>query len=750
MKTPYLSQAGHAEPGTDEQRAGVPDWRELAAIVIERFWFGLATAVVVFLFILFRLSQAVPCYRSSAVLMVEPIQPSLLHYQEVVGSNVRNIEYFNTIIKTLHSRQMMEDALLHSGLAERRDFFPEIPSLPGKAAAALALLSINGIEKTRLIEVAVEHPDPQIASDLANAMARSYIQQELNSRMTASMQAVEWLRDRSAEYRQKLEQGLLALQTYREDAQSVSLEEDQDIVIAKLKSLNASLTTAQTERIDAQSRWEAIESRIEMLVSGDTPGNLQKLQMIAPELDNPVLSDTLFRLRAQQQVVVRLRERYKSEHPDLKEALQQERLLLREFQQMFNAAVHAIRSHYDMLLAREQNLKNALQAQEQAAFRLARQLVEYNDLKRNIDADREIYESVVARMKEASLSGSVPSEVIRVAEDARPAGIPFRPNRPRVLLRGGIFAVAAGLGVIFLLHYTDHRFRRHEEIERALGIPVIAALPVIRGCSIRERGMIAHEQPAGEVAEAFRTLRAIMEINPAVENAKVLLVTSASPSEGKSLVALNLALSCAQDNRRTLLIGADLRRPVFSKYFPGHLRNQGVSDVLSGERDWKTSLQPDSIPNLDVLASGSAMDRPAELLGHSRFREMLAGMRDTYDRIVIDAPPVLGISDTLVLLKQADGVLFVVRHGVTNSTSAVQAMKRIKASGTGCVGVVMNGVDLRSMANAYFYRHCGGYAYQQYIEGTGDVSDGDPADANSTRRSWFSGRRSKDNHDDAT
>ncbi len=734
MKTSYLARSSSEEAGRV-----LPDWRELVTIVIERFWFGLAAAVVVFLFMLSCLSQSVPYYRSTALLMIEPIQPRLLNYKDVVVSNIRDIEYFNSIIKTLHSQQMMEDVISHSGLAERRDFFPDIPGISGKAAAALALLTINGIEKTRLVQVSVEHPVSQIASDLANAMAESYVQQELDNRMTASMQAVEWLRERSVEYREKLEQGLLALQKYRENAQSVSLEEDQDIVIAKLKSLNAALTSAQTERIDAQSEWESIKARVETLVPADTPANLAELQMIATELDNPVLSETLFRLRVQQQQAVRLRERCKSEHPDLKAALQQEWQMQQEFHQVFNAVVYAIRNRYETLLAREGNLKKALQEQEQVSFLLARQLVEYNDLRRNIDADREIYESVIARMKEASLSGSLPSEVIRMAEDARPAVHPFRPNRPRFLLRGGALAVAAGFGVIFLLYYTDPRLRRCEEVER-LGMPLLAALPVIRGRSIRDRGMIAQEQPDGEVAEAFRTLRAIMEINPAVKNAKVLLVTSAHPSEGKSLVSLNLALSCAQDNRRTMLIGADLRRPALGKFFPCNFLHQGLSDVLSGAIDWKAALQPASIPHLDVIASGSMRDRPAELLGSNRFQEMLAGMRGEYDRIVIDAPPVLGISDTLVLLKQADGVLFVVRYGVTKSIGAVQAMKRINESGTHCVGVVMNGVDLRCMAN-YNYRQYGGYDHQQYIKGAGDEES---SEIKPHRRSWFPARRTID------
>lgn len=746
MKTNYLAQTTSEPPVS-----GLPDWRELAAIIIERFWFGLAAGTAVFLFIAFRLMQTVPYYRSTAVMMVEPIQPRLLNYQDVFVSNIRNVEYFNTIINTLHSQQMMEKALTHSGLATRPDFLPGITNLSGKAAAALSLLSITAVEKTRLIQITAEHPEPKIASDLANAMAQSYIQQELDNRMKASMQAVEWLRERSEEYREKLEQGMLALQKYREEAQSVSLEEDQNIVIAKLKSLNAALTDAQTERIDAQSRWEAIQGKVKKLTPLDTPDNLKRLQMIAPELDNPALSDTLSRLRAQQQEVVRLRERYKSEHPDLKAAVQQELQLLLEFQQVFSAANYAIRSQYETLAAREENLKKALQEQEQQAFLLARELVRYNDLKRNVEADQNIYESVISRMKEASISETLPTEVIRVAEEARPAGRPYRPNRPRTLMRGGILACVAGFGVIFLLYYTDHRFRRYEEIERAMGVSVLAALPVIRGRSIRERGMISHEQPDGEVAEAFRTLRAIMEINPAVENAKVLLVTSAHPAEGKSLVSLNLALSYAQDNRRTLLIGADLRRPVLSKFFPGNRRNQGLSNVLSGEMGWRESLQPACIPNLDVLSSGSKEDRPAELLGSSRFRGMVAEMRGEYDRIVIDAPPVLGISDTLVLLKQADGVLFVVRYGVTHSMGAVQSMKRIQASGTTCVGVVMNGVNLRSLANSYYYRHYGGYAYQQYTQRVDDEASVEMSiDTKPPRSPRISSARPKDNHADAT
>ncbi len=699
MKTPYLSS-------TDKEGAGggVPDWREWASIVIERFWVGLMAAAVVLLFTAFYLIQSVPYYRSTAVLLVEVSQPRILNYQDVVVSNIRNVEYFNTVIKNMHSRKLMLKAITQSGLVEHRDFYPEIQDLDGKAVATLSLVTISAIDKTRMINISTEHPNPEIASELANAIARSYIQQELDNRMQASMQAVEWLREQSVEYREKLEKGMLALQEYREKAESVSLEEDQNIVIAKLKSLNATLTSAQTGRIDAQTQWESINKQIADKVP---------LENVASQLDDPTLSEALQRLRQQQQQVVRLQERYRVDHPDLQEALEQERHLKREFEDTFNLASYALLSRFETLQSRERNLTKALLDQEHEAFRLSRALVGYNDLKRNVEADQDIYEAMIARMKEAGISGTLPTEMIRLEDEARPATRSYRPNRTRVLMRGAMIGVAVGLTLIFVLYYTDHRFRRNEEVERALGVSVLASLPFIAGKNVQERGLISHLNPSGEVAESFRTLRAIMKINPSIQRAKVILITSAQPSEGKSLVSTNLAISFAQDNQRTLLLGADLRRPALQKIFLD-MTEKGLTDVLAGEIPWRDALQPPRINGLDVLASGTMSLSPGKLLGTRAMGALMGELKTVYDQIIIDAPPILGISDALIFLNHADGVLFVVRYGVTHSLGAELAMKRVTDSGVPCLGALMNGVNLKSLANYYYYRRYGGYAYQQY------------------------------------
>lgn len=702
MATPYI-----ADTKQDESTGRIPDWREILAILMERVWAGIALALVVFSLFYIQLKRSVPYYRSTAVLLVDSQTPRILNYQDVVSLNVRNLEYFNTVINTLHSRQMMEAAVKQSGLAENPAFFPGATGVVQKAALARNLVSINPVEKSRLINVTAEYPDPQVASDLANAMAQAYIQQDLDNRMNTSLEAVEWLRAKSVEYREKLEKGLLELQKYREDAGSVSLEEDQNIVISKLKSLNAALTSAQTGRIDAESQWKAVKT----LADSDLP----RIQL-ADQLNDEDVNARLSEWRVQQQRVTELKQRYKPDYPDMREALEIETGLKEKFEAACDQAVSSLKTTYEALKVREEGLKKALEQQKKLAFSLSRQLVRYNDLKRNVEADQEIYDSMISRMKETSISETLPTEVIRLAEKARPASRPFRPNPRQILIRGALLGLGLGVGLIFLLYYSDHRFRRNEEVERALGTPVLTSLPLISGKTVHERGLVCHLNPSGEVTEAFRTLRAITQISPAIKEARVFLVTSSQPGEGKSLVSTNLAISFSQDGRKTLLVGADLRRPAFKHIFEVDKMPAGLSEVLKGKVSWTDVLCKDLVPGLDVIAAGSTPSQPAELLGNPLMARFIEEARETYDRIVIDSSPMMGVSDALLLMQYADGVLFVVRQGVTHSLGATHAMKRIVEGGAVCLGAVMNGVDFKSLSNYYYYRRYGGYSYHNYAE----------------------------------
>jgi polysaccharide biosynthesis transport protein len=226
--------------------------------------------------------------------------------------------------------------------------------------------------------------------------------------------------------------------------------------------------------------------------------------------------------------------------------------------------------------------------------------------------------------------------------------------------------------------------------------------------------MVAESKPSGEESECFRTLRASLLLKEDIRQSRVLMITSSGPGDGKSLVASNLAISLAQDGRRVLLVGCDLRRPVLNKIFSMDSGYLGLSDVLKGRAAWPDALQRQTLPNLDLLNSGEVPSQPSELLGKRAFADFLAESREFYDHVIVDAPPVLGVSDALVLLPNMDGVLFVVRYGVTHSLGAKHAIMKMQASGTPCLGCIMNGVNLKSLANYYYYRRYGGYTYQQY------------------------------------
>ena len=682
-----------------------PDWREGVAILMERAWLGVLVFAAVVLFFVFQAHRQTPYYRSTATLLVEAQIPKILNYQDILALNVRSLEYFNTHLNALHSRKMRENALEAGGFFERPEFMRGRTNRSDVVDAAASLFTISPVEKSRLIEVSAIYPDPQIACDLANSLAKAYIQQDRDARMNATMDAVEWLRERSEEYREKLEMGLTELQEYRENTGSVSLENDQNIVIEKLKALNSALTVAQTERIQAETAWNAIRGQV---ADKKTPAS--KLATLLPDA---AVQDAFQKLLEQQREVANLKLRYRAQHPDLQQALELEARLEKQLKQACDDAVFALEKRYQMLVEREQNLQVALQQQEKEAFDLDRKLVRYNELKRNIEADQEIHQAVIARMKEASVAESQPADIIRLAEEARPAKAPFRPQPRQALMRGILFGLVAGLGAIYLFYYADHRFRRNEEVERMLGLSVLATIPLISGKNVAERGQVSHRKKSGEEAEAFRTLRASLLLKDDLRQANVLMITSASPGEGKSLIASNLAITLAQDSRRVLLVGGDLRRPALAQLFNLDKRTKGLADVLEGTQPWRAVIQSAVVPNLDLLP-GHTTYTSAELLGKKLFVDFLQTARQFYQHIVIDAPPLLGVSDSLVLLPNMDAVLFVVRYGYTHSLGARHALRRLQESGTPCFGCIMNGVNLNSLSNYYYYRRYGGYAYRQY------------------------------------
>jgi len=688
------------------------NWRDYLAILIERGWIAVTAFAAVVILSVIHTQRQTPMYRSAARILVEADIPKVLNIQDVFTINTRNLEYFNTHVKALHSRSMLEAAVKATGLDRNPGFVPGAGPGVDPAGAAMRYVRIIPVPKSRMIDVVVEHPDPKIAAILANAIAEQYIAQDLDRRMNASLEALEWLREHAEEYRGKLERGLLALQEYREQTKAVSLVERQDVVVARLKAINAALTGAETERLEAQTEWQEVKI---LLDAGKSPGESSVVS------DDPLVLKVHSELQEKQTELALLRNRYKDKHPAMERCRREAIELVSKYARVCREAAERVESRYQMALAKERSLGDALREQEQQAFDLERTLVKYNELKRNTEADRQMYDAILARMKETSVAGDMNTSNIRRVDEAKPSARPYRPARRRNLLNSIMVGALLGITLSFVVHFADDRVRKTEEIEDILGIPILAVIPNIESDDPEFRARMAHEEPRSGPSEAFRTLRANLALNPEAGNAKRMMITSAGAAEGKSLTAANLAIVFAQDGQKTLLIDADMRRPSMHKIF--NVRTgAGLSEVLGGGVKWQDAVCGTGMQNLDVMVVGKMPSNPAELLGSSSMRQVLDEAGRSYDQLVLDCPPVLGVSDPLVLLRLVEGVILVAHFNKTRRHAAARALQKLRESRTPILGAVMDNVNFKRPGAYYYY-----YRYGHYYHYYGDKRETDEA-----------------------
>jgi polysaccharide biosynthesis transport protein len=360
-----------------------------------------------------------------------------------------------------------------------------------------------------------------------------------------------------------------------------------------------------------------------------------------------------------------------------------------------------------MAKAKEESLQKALHDQQQEAMVMESKAPDYNMLKRNAEADRQLYDSILTRMKETGVADKLQSNNIRLIDPVQVPGAPFKPQKGRSLALGLFLGLGAAFLVSYLLNAFDDKIKTYEDVD-SLGLPLLTGVPRINLKDASQNGRVLQADPHSISAEAFRNLRASISLKPEANSAKPLLVTSTAPGEGKSVVSANLAIAFAANKQRTLLIDCDLHHPVQHRVFPAD-PNKGISLYLTSNATLQEVVQPTDIPNLDVLHVGSLPPNAPELLGSDRIRELIAEACQQYDRVVIDSPPVTAVSDPLVLLPYVQGVIYVIGFGKIRREIVSRTMQRLRECGAPLVGVVMNNID-QELHGYYYYP----YKYSYY------------------------------------
>ncbi len=556
----------------------------------------------------------------------------------------------------------------------------------GAAVDVLLLhLTASAVKQTRIVEVSFSGPDPALSAQIVNTLIDGFIDDSIRSRYEASTRSARFLSTQLTDLRSKVEESQQKLVEYEREHNIVGADEKQNVVTAKLEDLNKQLTSAEAERMEKESIYETIASGdLDQLPETKSIENLQTLRLREADLKNEYAQATTT-YGPNYPKVMELNNRIKSVDASIQSELK--RLQVRA------------KGEYLAAARAEQELKRAFDRQKQEANRLNESAIQYGLLKHDFDSNRQLYDTLQQRMKEAGVAAGLRSSNIRVIDAAE---VPRRPVSPNLGKVGGI---GLFLGLIVSALFIATREGTHRslddpaDIEAFTAMPSLALIPEYSYLKIDQanRGrdnLISLHHPSSAAAEAYRALAtSILFASPEL---KTLIVTSALPGEGKTSIAANCAVALAQQGKNVLLVDADLRKPNLHACFD--LANEhGLTSVLRSTQKTDAFVFPEStLPNLAVLVAGPEESMPAEMLGSAAMRELIRRWREEYDYIIIDTAPILAVTDALRISVEADSVLLVMRSGKTTREALARACDLFNQSAVPVLGIVVNAVNSRS------------------------------------------------------
>jgi capsular exopolysaccharide synthesis family protein len=560
-------------------------------------------------------------------------------------------------------------------------------------------ISVEPVRASRLVDVVFVSPDPALAAASANTLAEEYVQQNLELRRQNMERSLDWLSQELARQKRTVEASERAMAQYREDQDALSLEDRQNIVIARLNQLNEAATRARTNR----AQKESLYTRLESLGRTATPDSIPEI------LQNPYIQSLKAQLAELERRKALNSERYGDKHPEMLTVNASIQDATRQLNLEIAKAVDAIRHDFESAALEEETLADALEDQKAIATDLDRKSVTYTVLQRDAQSNRELYQTLLRREKELQVLANSRGNNVRLVERAAVPQVPFSPNLRRALMLGTIVAFLVAVGLVLGLDYLDDTIKTPEDITR-LGLPFLALIPAVR--SGRDRPTLSGHN---DFSEAIRSLRTSIALSTR-QGGSIVLVTSAQPLEGKTTTACNLATALAYGGAKVLLIDADMRRPAVHKGF-GLENRCGLAELLSGQASLTQAVQRLAEPNLWIMPAGSTPPNPSELLASGRMEALLRQVQNgPFDWVIVDTPPVLAVTDASILTQWVSGVAFVVGSEMTRRRLAERAIETLAAGRPRILGAVLNRVDVSR--NKYYYARHYGYGNRYLVSET--------------------------------
>ena len=716
------------------------DLRELWRTVLKyRTTIGLFFAVVVVTTLIGTLMMR-PVYRASVLLEVKPRSGSIVKFQGIDAGDIQAKEFMATQAEILESESVGLAVIerLHldrdpeiSGKIRQRGLktgFKQIVSAlsPGKQDQSIQVgadqeavgrphlgryfdrLSVQMVRSSQLFRVRFDSFSPELAAKVANTVAEEYIRLNVERKFSSNSSAKSFLNQEISRLQARLETSERDLYEFARRHQVVDVEDRNNFMTVRLANLNAEVTRVRSERISAESLYSLARE-----------GNAQNLPQI---LEQPLVVSLKERYASLEGEYFRLSKVFKPKYPRLQEIRADMEQVNPSMVAEIDRQVASLGMASGQLKRREDLLSSEVDRLKNEIFDLQDRAVQYNILKREWETNRELYSGLLERMKEVDVAAGLEINNVAIIDRASRGG-KFKPNLLSNLAKAGLLGLFGGLGLAFLLAFLDNTVRTPEELEQVVHLANLGLLPLMVQSKERSKAvtkkldLASHLTADNELAEAFRSVRTSLMFSTPDGAPQVLLITSASSGEGKTTAVINLATVFAQNGEQVLVVDADLRKPRAYKtlkvpHSPGlteYLVQAPLGDIAQT-----------FIPGVSLLPSGIIPPNPVELLGSKTFDIFIQMMRGQFDRIIIDAPPVLGLADAIIVSTKVDGVMLVVSAGRISKDALKQCVKRLRMVRAPLVGCVLNNVDVSSSEYGEYSRYY--YNYKKPVEKNSKIS----------------------------
>ena len=744
QQAPFQQAPLQQSPQQANAESDVINLGELFAVLMRHKWqIAGFTAIVTLVAILITFSLT-PIYQATTTLLIQQEENKVLSIEEMYGVDMQTQDYYNTQYEVLKSRSIAEkvvpklglvnnplfnaslrDKPWHAGLFDWRGLLglqlPDVADDELKARdtfndvvnAFTRNVRIQPVKKTKIVKIHFTSSDKQLAAQAADAIAVAYIDSYLEAKLELTTTAHSWMQEKMQSLGNELKLAEKALQDYRERENLVDINGIMTLSHSELQSLTLSYVEARQKR----SQNQAILAQIKKLGATEDADAFFSL----PE----VLSHSLVQSMKQQQSIAQskveeLEKRYGPKHPKMIAALSERDAYDSSIRRQVKNIVSGVRQQYEADLAREKLLQAQLNEAKRNAQKITRKQFQLLDLDREVNTKKELYNTFFRRIQETSAAQGIQAVNARIVDRAYVPKKPVKPKKKLIVMLAMILALMASCGMVILLDMLNNTIRSIADVEEKLNLPVLGVLPDISKTAAYVKDANCKNGLGKDVdilkafnednnkayAEAVRTIRTSLTMAALEHPRKTYMLTSTAPGEGKSSASLALAASLSPMGK-TIVVGADLRRPGLIKKVGFKPGTPGLANVLSGAVSLDEAIQ--SHGEMDVLIAGVVPPNPQELLAMG-FADVLAQLAETYEYVIVDCPPVQSVADGIVLSKLCDGLIYVVEADKIATPAIQHAVGRLLQVGAPVLGVVIN--KARTVGGGYE-----GYAYGYYQYG---------------------------------